>query len=202
MARSPQGLPSEGPASTHRSAAPPSQSPHQGAARLRASRTSLSSPRADRPSGVCPWPWRVLQPTQRHAAAHGRRERRPSRAGGDLLCASPRAPSGPAVPPVVAARLTPWRAHHFRTRTTARRPPRRPSRSRCWTRQNTSPASCRRCSACRSPGLLPLCPTPLTPCIHAPRNLVATVNLDCKLDLKTITLHARNAEYNPKVLRD
>jgi transcription initiation factor TFIID TATA-box-binding protein len=27
---------------------------------------------------------------------------------------------------------------------------------------------------------------------------VATVNLDCKLDLKTITLHARNAEYNPK----
>ena len=32
----------------------------------------------------------------------------------------------------------------------------------------------------------------------ARRNLVATVNLDCKLDLKTITLHARNAEYNPK----
>ena len=31
---------------------------------------------------------------------------------------------------------------------------------------------------------------------------MATVNLDCKLDLKTITLHARNAEYNPKVLRD
>jgi hypothetical protein len=30
------------------------------------------------------------------------------------------------------------------------------------------------------------------------RNLVATVNLDTKLDLKTITLHARNAEYNPK----
>jgi transcription initiation factor TFIID TATA-box-binding protein len=30
------------------------------------------------------------------------------------------------------------------------------------------------------------------------RNLVATVNLDCRLDLKTIALHARNAEYNPK----
>ena len=30
------------------------------------------------------------------------------------------------------------------------------------------------------------------------RNMVATVNLDCKLDLKTIALHARNAEYNPK----
>jgi hypothetical protein len=29
--------------------------------------------------------------------------------------------------------------------------------------------------------------------------LVATVNLDCRLDLKTIALHARNAEYNPKV---
>jgi TATA-box binding protein (TBP) (component of TFIID and TFIIIB) len=31
------------------------------------------------------------------------------------------------------------------------------------------------------------------------RNIVATVNLDCRLDLKTIALHARNAEYNPKV---
>ena len=27
---------------------------------------------------------------------------------------------------------------------------------------------------------------------------MATVNLDCRLDLKTIALHARNAEYNPK----
>jgi len=32
------------------------------------------------------------------------------------------------------------------------------------------------------------------------QNIVATVNLDCRLDLKTIALHARNAEYNPKVL--
>jgi len=32
------------------------------------------------------------------------------------------------------------------------------------------------------------------------RNIVATVNLDCRLDLKTIALHARNAEYNPKVI--
>ncbi len=31
------------------------------------------------------------------------------------------------------------------------------------------------------------------------QNVVATVNLDCKLDLKSIALHARNAEYNPKV---
>jgi hypothetical protein len=31
------------------------------------------------------------------------------------------------------------------------------------------------------------------------RNIVATVNLDCRLDLKTIALHARNAEYNPRV---
>ncbi|KAK9463614.1 transcription factor TFIID-domain-containing protein [Lipomyces oligophaga] len=30
------------------------------------------------------------------------------------------------------------------------------------------------------------------------QNIVATVNLECKLDLKTIALHARNAEYNPK----
>ncbi|KAJ2520731.1 TATA-binding protein (TBP), partial [Coemansia sp. RSA 1937] len=30
------------------------------------------------------------------------------------------------------------------------------------------------------------------------QNIVATVNLDCRLDLKSIALHARNAEYNPK----
>ncbi len=31
------------------------------------------------------------------------------------------------------------------------------------------------------------------------QNLVATVNFGCKVDLKTIALRARNAEYNPKV---
>ena len=31
------------------------------------------------------------------------------------------------------------------------------------------------------------------------QNIVATVNLSARLDLKTIALHARNAEYNPKV---
>ncbi|OAA67951.1 RNA polymerase 1 and 3 transcription factor complex component [Niveomyces insectorum RCEF 264] len=35
----------------------------------------------------------------------------------------------------------------------------------------------------------------LTPILQ---NIVATVNLACRLDLKTIALHARNAEYNPK----
>jgi transcription initiation factor TFIID TATA-box-binding protein len=30
------------------------------------------------------------------------------------------------------------------------------------------------------------------------QNLVSTVNLGCRLDLKEIALHARNAEYNPK----
>ncbi|KAJ9525456.1 hypothetical protein QJQ45_003139 [Haematococcus lacustris] len=30
------------------------------------------------------------------------------------------------------------------------------------------------------------------------QNVVATVNLGCRLDLKEIALHARNAEYNPK----
>jgi hypothetical protein len=30
-------------------------------------------------------------------------------------------------------------------------------------------------------------------------NMVATVNLDCRLDLKTIAMHAKNSEYNPKV---
>jgi len=32
------------------------------------------------------------------------------------------------------------------------------------------------------------------------QNIVATVNLGVKLDLKGVALHARNAEYNPKVL--
>jgi len=36
---------------------------------------------------------------------------------------------------------------------------------------------------------------PILPLIQ---NVVATVNLGCKLDLKKIALHARNAEYNPK----
>jgi len=31
------------------------------------------------------------------------------------------------------------------------------------------------------------------------QNIVVAVNLDCRHDLKPITLHARNAEYNPKV---
>lgn len=31
------------------------------------------------------------------------------------------------------------------------------------------------------------------------RNIVSTVNMDCRLDLKKIALQARNAEYNPKV---
>jgi transcription initiation factor TFIID TATA-box-binding protein len=33
------------------------------------------------------------------------------------------------------------------------------------------------------------------------QNVVATVDLGCRLELKEIALHARNAEYNPKVLQ-
>ncbi|XP_041043591.1 TATA-box-binding protein isoform X3 [Carcharodon carcharias] len=49
--------------------------------------------------------------------------------------------------------------------------------------------------------------TPITPATPASessgivpqlQNIVSTVNLGCKLDLKTIALRARNAEYNPK----
>ena len=32
-------------------------------------------------------------------------------------------------------------------------------------------------------------------------NVVGTVDLQTKLELRTIALHARNAEYNPKVRR-
>ncbi|KFQ40304.1 TATA-box-binding protein, partial [Mesitornis unicolor] len=53
--------------------------------------------------------------------------------------------------------------------------------------------------------LTPMTPvTPVTPesersgIVPQLQNIVSTVNLACKLDLKNIALHARNAEYNPK----
>ena len=59
------------------------------------------------------------------------------------------------------------------------------------------------------PAQVPATPAPLTleqqhitaveGIVPTLQNIVATVNLDCRLDLKTIALHARNAEYNPKV---
>ncbi|XP_074852338.1 TATA box-binding protein-like 2 [Carettochelys insculpta] len=55
------------------------------------------------------------------------------------------------------------------------------------------------------PPLTPMTPiTPMTPVSESSgivpqlQNIVSTVNLACKLDLKNIALHARNAEYNPK----
>lgn len=63
------------------------------------------------------------------------------------------------------------------------------------------------------PGNTPLYTTPITPMtpvtpatpasessgiVPQLQNIVSTVNLGCKLDLKTIALRARNAEYNPK----
>lgn len=59
-----------------------------------------------------------------------------------------------------------------------------------------------------APATVPATPAPLTleqqhitaveGIVPTLQNIVATVNLDCRLDLKTIALHARNAEYNPK----
>ncbi|NWI12657.1 TBPL2 protein, partial [Crypturellus soui] len=55
------------------------------------------------------------------------------------------------------------------------------------------------------PPLTPMTPvTPVTPASESSgivpqlQNIVSTVNLACKLDLKNIALQARNAEYNPK----
>eukprot|EP00062_Callorhinchus_milii_P027190 gi/632990192/ref/XP_007884053.1/ PREDICTED: TATA-box-binding protein-like [Callorhinchus milii] len=65
------------------------------------------------------------------------------------------------------------------------------------------------------PGNTPFYPSPMTPMtpitpatpasessgiVPQLQNIVSTVNLGCKLDLKTIALRARNAEYNPKRL--
>ncbi|XP_053924064.1 TATA box-binding protein-like 2 [Cuculus canorus] len=59
--------------------------------------------------------------------------------------------------------------------------------------------------ASECPPLTPMTPmTPVTPASESSgivpqlQNIVSTVNLACKLDLKNIALHARNAEYNPK----
>lgn len=57
------------------------------------------------------------------------------------------------------------------------------------------------CSELSSLGRIQL-PSIVSHCIYCIsctcRNIVCTVNLGCKLDLKKIALHARNAEYNPK----
>ncbi|KAG8449423.1 hypothetical protein GDO86_016175 [Hymenochirus boettgeri] len=75
--------------------------------------------------------------------------------------------------------------------------------------QPFTPAECR--EATQDPSIL--CPMPITPMtpmtpmtpvaessgiVPQLQNIVSTVNLACKLDLKKIALHARNAEYNPK----
>ncbi|XP_060023133.1 TATA box-binding protein-like 2 [Lagenorhynchus albirostris] len=50
--------------------------------------------------------------------------------------------------------------------------------------------------------ITPMTPvTPVSGCsgiVPQLQNIVSTVNLACKLDLKKIALHAKNAEYNPK----
>ncbi|XP_047397474.1 TATA box-binding protein-like 2 [Sciurus carolinensis] len=50
--------------------------------------------------------------------------------------------------------------------------------------------------------ITPMTPmTPLSECsgiVPQIQNIVSTVNLACRLDLKKIALHAKNAEYNPK----
>ncbi|PSK55934.1 TATA-box-binding protein [Elsinoe australis] len=49
-----------------------------------------------------------------------------------------------------------------------------------------------------TPAATPGAPQGTSGIVPTLQNIVATVNLDCRLDLKTIALHARNAEYNPK----
>uniref|UniRef100_A0A8D8LLC4 TATA-box-binding protein n=1 Tax=Cacopsylla melanoneura TaxID=428564 RepID=A0A8D8LLC4_9HEMI len=44
----------------------------------------------------------------------------------------------------------------------------------------------------------PMTPQDMGGIVPQLQNIVSTVNLGCKLDLKKIALHARNAEYNPK----
>ncbi|KAK0742525.1 transcription factor TFIID-domain-containing protein [Apiosordaria backusii] len=61
--------------------------------------------------------------------------------------------------------------------------------------QTTNGAGVTPATPAATPGAASAGPSGITPTLQ---NIVATVNLDCRLDLKTIALHARNAEYNPK----
>ncbi|KAK0672993.1 transcription factor TFIID-domain-containing protein [Cercophora samala] len=61
--------------------------------------------------------------------------------------------------------------------------------------QTTNGAGVTPATPAATPGAASTGPSGITPTLQ---NIVATVNLDCRLDLKTIALHARNAEYNPK----
>ncbi|KAF2660572.1 TATA-box binding protein [Lophiostoma macrostomum CBS 122681] len=49
-----------------------------------------------------------------------------------------------------------------------------------------------------TPAATPDAPGATSGIVPTLQNIVATVNLSARLDLKTIALHARNAEYNPK----
>ncbi|KAF8158719.1 TBP-domain-containing protein [Pholiota molesta] len=73
-------------------------------------------------------------------------------------------------------------------------------------KQAAAPVTAAANNAVAGPSTPPASQVPATPHITAVegivptlQNIVATVNLDCRLDLKTIALHARNAEYNPKL---
>ena len=78
-------------------------------------------------------------------------------------------------------------------------------------------ASAAAAAAAGAPNVYAPCPSPAPPSPATPlslaqaapqsmdpgivpqlQNIVSTVSLECKLDLKKIALHARNAEYNPK----
>ncbi|XP_018418040.1 PREDICTED: TATA box-binding protein-like protein 2 [Nanorana parkeri] len=68
-----------------------------------------------------------------------------------------------------------------------------------------TPCESRDASSLRPLPITPMTPmTPMTPVAESSgiipqlQNIVSTVNLACRLDLKKIALHARNAEYNPK----
>lgn len=68
--------------------------------------------------------------------------------------------------------------------------------------QQSAPQAQARMQPAGSQGQLQQMPDPLihpSGIVPVLQNIVATVNLGCRLDLKEIALHARNAEYNPKV---
>ena len=115
-----------------------------------------------------------------------------------LPTAGPGSNHYPTATPLNLALPRPANNNYYKTR-----PPSQPPQAQSQTSSTgAGPSTPPTTSVPATPGVLTLEQQHITAVegiVPTLQNIVATVNLDCRLDLKTIALHARNAEYNPKV---
>jgi len=114
-----------------------------------------------------------------------------------LPTAGPGSNHYPTATPLNLALPRPANNNYYKTR-----PPSQPPQAQSQTSSTAAgPSTPPTTSVPATPGVLTLEQQHITAVegiVPTLQNIVATVNLDCRLDLKTIALHARNAEYNPK----